>query len=129
MLDVKGNIDLKKISTLSLSFIGDGVFDLLVREYLVSLRDRPVGELNKEKVELVNCTAQSDAIKRIMDMLSDEEVEIYKRGRNTKVNSVSKHGTISDYHNATGLECLFGYLYLKGSNERLREIFNFIIKK
>lgn len=127
MLNSNEKTDLKKISALNLAFLGDGVFDLLVRDYLVRNTDKKVGELNKEKVGLVNCKAQSDIIKTLMDMLSQEEIDVFKRGRNAKVNSVSKHGSLSDYHNATGFECLLGYLYLKGDISRIDELFNYVI--
>ena len=113
--------------TLNLAFIGDGVYDLLVREYLVTHSAAHVGELNQMKVKMVNCKSQAEYIKLILPVLTDEETEIYKRGRNTKVNSASKHSTLSDYHAATGLEALFGWLYLKGRQERINELFTLII--
>ena len=76
---------------------------------------------------MVNCKSQAEYIKLILPQLSEEETEIYKRGRNTKVNSASKHATLSDYHAATGLEALFGWLYLKGRQERINELFTLII--
>ena len=113
--------------TLNLAFIGDGVYDLLVREYLVTHSAAHVGELNQMKVKMVNCKSQAEYIKLILPVLTEEETEIYKRGRNTKVNSASKHSTLSDYHAATGLEALFGWLYLKGRQERINELFTLII--
>lgn len=121
-------LNLNTIPTLNLAFIGDGVFDLLVREHLVRFEGGQVGELNKAKVEMVNCKSQAGFANLIMPKLTEEEVEIYKRGRNTKVNSASKHSTLSDYHAATGLETLFGYLYLKGEDERIKELFTLIIE-
>lgn len=119
---------LNSVPTLNLAFIGDGVYDLLVREYLVTHSSQHVGELNKMKVDLVNCKSQAAFMKRIMDQLTEEEIVVYKRGRNTKVNSASKHSTLSDYHAATGMEALFGWLYLKGRQERINELFTLIIK-
>lgn len=118
---------LQSIPTLNLAFIGDGVYDLLVREYLVQSSSEHVGELNRRKVAMVNCKSQAEYIKLILPLLTEEEAEIYKRGRNTKVNSASKHSSISDYHAATGLETLFGWLYLKGRTERINELFTLII--
>lgn len=118
---------INSIPTLNLAFIGDGVYDLLVREYLVTHSASHVGELNKMKVDLVNCKSQAAFMKRIMEHLSEDEVEVYKRGRNAKVNSASKHSTLSDYHAATGMEALFGWLYLKGRQERINELFTLII--
>ena len=119
---------LNAIPTLNLAFIGDGVFDLLVREYLVSTSNDHVGELNKAKVEMVNCKSQAEYANQLMSALTEEELSVYKRGRNTKVNSASKHSTLADYHAATGLEALFGYLYLKGEDQRIKELFALIIE-
>ena len=119
---------LKAVPTLNLAFIGDGVFDLLVREYLVSTSNDHVGELNRAKVEMVNCKSQAEYANRLMSALTEEELSVYKRGRNTKVNSASKHSTFSDYHAATGMEALFGWLYLKGRQERINELFALIIE-
>lgn len=118
---------LQSVPTLNLAFIGDGVYDLLVREYLVTHSSAHVGELNRRKVELVNCKSQAAFMKQITEQLSEEELEVYKRGRNAKVNSASKHSTLSDYHAATGMEALFGWLYLKGRQERINELFTLII--
>ena len=120
---------INSIPTLNLAFIGDGVYDLLVREYLVTHSSAHVGELNKLKVSMVNCKSQAEFIREIADQLAEEETEIYKRGRNTKVNSASKHSSLSDYHAATGLEALFGWLYLKGRTERINELFTLIINE
>ena len=121
------DLDLNTVPTLNLAFIGDGVFDLLVREHLVRASSANVGELNSAKVSLVNCKSQAEYMKKLLPVLTEEETDIYKRGRNAKVNSASKHSTLSDYHAATGLEALFGYLYLKGESERIKELFTLII--
>lgn len=128
MLNHQEKPDIKTIPTLNLAFIGDGVFDLLVREHLVLSGNDHVGELNKAKVEMVNCKSQAGFANLIMPELTEEELDVYKRGRNTKVNSASRHSTLSDYHAATGLEALFGYLYLKGDNERIKELFALILE-
>lgn len=125
LLDI--NSDIHSLSPLNLAFVGDSVYDLLVRQYLVSLANRPVKELNSMKVTLVNCKSQAQSAKSIFDVLSEEELDIYKRGRNVKINTASKHSTLADYHSATGLEALFGYLYLSGQTERIKELFNKII--
>lgn len=127
MLNFDDKLNLNTIPTLNLAFLGDGVFDLLVREHLLSSSSAHVGELNREKVAMVNCKSQAEDVKKLLPILTDEEQEVYKRGRNAKVNSASKHSTLSDYHAATGLEALFGYLYLKGENERIKELFTRII--
>lgn len=118
--------NLKEISPLALAFIGDGVFDLLVREDLVCRKKEPVNTLNRLKVENVCCKSQAKAVNNILDKLSDEELLIYKRGRNAKTSCTPKNASVSEYHAATGLESLIGYLYLKGDINRLREIYNLI---
>ena len=120
-------MDLHTIPTLNLAFIGDGVFDLLVREHLVNSSDAHVVELNREKVSLVNCKSQAEFAAVLLPVLTEDETDVYKRGRNAKVNSPSRHSSLSDYHAATGLEALFGYLYLKGDTERIKELFSLII--
>lgn len=116
-----------EISPLTLAFVGDGVYDLLVREYLVRQANRPVGELNKIKVSLVNCKSQARFAKLLLPKLGDKETSVYKRGRNAAPKCTSKHGTVADYHSATGLECLFGYLHMNGEQSRVQELFNLIV--
>ncbi|MBQ4170026.1 MAG: ribonuclease III [Ruminococcus sp.] len=114
-------------SPLTLAFIGDGVYDLLVRDYLVRQANRPVGELNKRKVALVNCESQAAFAKCLMPKLSEREQAVYKRGRNAAPKCTPKHGTVADYHSATGLEALFGYLHINNEQDRIKELFNEII--
>jgi ribonuclease-3 family protein len=116
-----------EISPLTLAFVGDGVYDLLVREYLVRKANRPVGELNKIKVSLVNCRSQAEFAKVILPQLTEQETAVYKRGRNSAPKCTPKNGTVADYHSATGLESLFGYLHLKGEKERVDELFSLIV--
>ena len=120
------NIDLHEVSPLTLAFIGDGVFALLVREKLVCEANRPVGTLNSEKIAVVNCKAQADAAKKLLEVLDEEEMSAYRRGRNARAMTVPKNAKKSDYHSATGLEALFGYLYLKGDIDRIRALFAII---
>ena len=117
----------KQLSPQTLAFIGDTVYDMLAREYLVCEANRPVGELNKRKVKLVNCKTQSDAVKQLMSDLTEDEVDVYKRGRNAFTKNTPKNADVADYHAATGIEALFGYLYLNGEINRLNELFEKII--
>lgn len=114
--------DPKQLSPLTLAFVGDGVFDLFVREEIVCGGNRPVGELNKLKVERVRCEAQAKLYERIADKLTDEEAEIFRRGRNAHTSHTPKNASSAEYHTATGLEGLFGYLYLMGRADRIREL-------
>ena len=116
-----------EFSPLTLAFVGDGVYDLLVREYLVRQANRPVGELNKVKVAMVNCRSQAQFAAKLMPHLTDKETAVYKRGRNAAPKSTAKNGTVAEYHSATGLECLFGYLHLNGERERVEELFGLIV--
>lgn len=125
---LENNERANEYSPLTLAFVGDGVYDLLVREYLVSQANRPVGELNRLKVEIVCCKAQAQTAKKLMPMLTDEEVAVYKRGRNATTNSTPKNSSKADYHSATGLEALFGYLYMKGDTQRIKELFAVVIE-
>ena len=117
----------KELPSLTLAFVGDSVYDLLVREYLLTTGKRQVGELNKQKVSMVCCSAQTQSLEKIKEMLSEEEEAVFKRGRNVQVHSVPRNSSLKDYHTATGLEALFGYLYLSDRIERIRELFGVII--
>lgn len=120
-------MDIKNLSPLTLSFVGDAVYGLLVREKLAEI-NRPAGELHSASVKLVNATAQSNAFKLIESELTENELSVYKRGRNAHVNSVPKNSSVGEYHSATGLEALFGYLYLSGNEIRARELFKIIFE-
>ena len=116
-----------EISPLTLAFVGDGVYDLLVREYLVRKANRSVGELNKIKVSLVNCKSQAQFAKILMPELTEKEFAVYKRGRNAAPKCTPKNGSVADYHSATGLEALFGYLQINKEFDRINQLFEIII--
>ena len=119
--------DIMKISNLGLAHLGDGVFELMVRSWLC-LRGKSTGRgLHAAAVGYVSAPAQAQAVKRVMPMLTEEEETVYRRGRNAHVNSVPHSASLEEYHAATGLEALFGYLYLKGRTERLNELFETIM--
>ncbi len=123
-----GECNPKLMSPLALAFIGDTVYDLFVREKLVCENKAPVKKLHALAVEEVKATAQAEKIKSIITMLTEEERDIFKSGKNAHTGHVPKSASIIDYHIATGLETLFGYLYLEGRIERLRELFELIHK-
>ncbi|MBO5873326.1 MAG: ribonuclease III [Clostridia bacterium] len=110
-----------------LAFVGDAYYGLLVREMLAET-NRPSGELHSESVKLVKAGAQAAAFKIIESELTDTELSVYKRGRNSHVNSIPKNASVGEYHSATGLEALFGYLHLSGEDQRAKELFEKIIK-
>ena len=108
--------------------MGDAVFELLVRERIVSQGNAPVGSLHRRAVSVVCASAQSEAVGVLEELLTDEEKDIYKRGRNANGHPAPKNADPAEYRRATGLEALFGYLYLKGSEERLLTLFDHIWK-
>ena len=115
--------NLSSYSPLTLAFIGDTVFDLLVRGELVCEANRPVKELHNLAAKKVCASAQAESVKKIMDSLTSEESDVFKRGRNAHTGSTPKNQSGADYHYATGLECLFGWLYLNGNEERIKELY------
>lgn len=116
----------KQLSPLNLAFIGDCVYEMLVRETLVCNANRPVNDLHRESVKFVSAKAQTEAFVKIENVLSDEELAQFKRGRNAKVGHSPKSATDAEYHTATGVEALFGYLYLSGKIDRIKELFKII---
>ncbi len=115
--------DINSISMLGLAHIGDGVYELLTRTMLCADGNKKVTELHKKTVAIVNAPAQAEAADRLQPLLTDDERYIYKRGRNAKVNSVPHKADIGQYHAATGLEALFGWLYLQGKTQRINELY------
>lgn len=120
--------ELKTMSVLGLAHIGDAVYELLWRSWLCAHGKTTSKGLHKETVSRVCAVSQSKAMCTLTGHLSESELAVYKRGRNAKVNSVPKHANISDYHAATGLEALFGYLYLHGETGRINELFDIIVR-
>ncbi|MDO5695132.1 MAG: ribonuclease III domain-containing protein [Eubacteriales bacterium] len=109
-------------SSLSLALIGDAVYDLAARYYVMSGGDRSVNQLHRMKSKLVRAEAQAVAADRIADGLSVREMAVYKRGRNTKTHTAAKNADIISYRKATGFEALVGWLFLAGRYERMMEI-------
>ncbi len=111
-------MDIHTASPLALAFVGDGVYSLMVRERLLAQANRPVNALHRLAVAPVRAEAQAAAVARLLPLLTEEETAVFKRGRNAHT---ARSG--ADYHNATGLEALFGWLYLSGRLDRMRELF------
>ena len=116
------------LSPLTLAFTGDAVYSLFIREKLVCEANRPVGELHKLSVQSVKASAQARAMREIMPMLTEKEMDVFKRGRNAHTSHTPKNQSGCDYHYATGFEALIGYLYLKDEEERLNLLLNEVIK-
>ncbi len=116
-------------SPLVLAYIGDSVYDIFVRTRLVKRGNIPVGKLHAEAVKYVKAEAQATAYNMICESLTEEETAIFKRGRNATPGTVPKHAQIADYHTATGVEALIGYLYLSGNTKRVEELMELICEK
>ena len=120
--------EVKLYSPVTLAYIGDAVYELLVRDLLLSEKNLPSHILSKKSKSFVSANAQSMIYDRIVDFLNETEQEFFKKGRNAKISTIPKNMTVAEYKKATGLETIFGYLYLCGENERIKEIFFQIIK-
>lgn len=114
------------LSSEKLAFVGDAVFELLVREKISCKYDANIGEINKLKVNAVCCEAQAELFHAVEPMLNDREISVYKRGRNAHIGNVPKKSSPQVYHIATGLEAVFGYLYLSGKFERIEELVKYL---
>lgn len=113
------NIDLNTVSMQTLAFIGDAVYNVYIRTYLTSLNNSKSGVLHKESIKYVSAKGQAYTLDKIFDLLDEEEIGVYKRGRNTSISSLSRNIDIVEYKKATGFEALIGYLYIKGKKDRL----------
>lgn len=117
-----GETDIRTYSPLTFAYIGDAVFELIVRTVIVEQGQRPANTLHRHTTKLVCAKTQAKLIEAVYDTLSEEEQNIYRRGKNTKINSTAKNASLSDYRKATGFEALCGYLFLKNEMERVIEI-------
>jgi len=114
--------DAKQYSPLTLAYLGDAIYEVIVRTILVEHGNAPVNVLHKHASKLVKAEAQADAYHRIKELLTEEEMSVFRRGRNAKSYTSAKNATIGDYRVATGFEALFGYWYLTGQTERMLEV-------
>lgn len=120
--------ELADMGPLALAHVGDSVYELLVRTYFCSEKSSGAMNLHRRTVALVRASAQAEAAAKISEFLTEEEQAVFRRGRNAKVNSIPKNARLADYHAATGLECLFGWLWLLGYKERINELFELIME-
>lgn len=118
-----------QMSGLSLAFIGDSVYDVLVRSYVLSQGEATVAGLHKKAVDYANASFQAKAAETIADILTGEEAAVYKRGRNAHSAHTPKNKTEAEYHRATGFEALIGWLWLRKDFERISFLFSYIIGK
>lgn len=116
-------------SPLALAYMGDSILDLLVKKYFVTHSNMQPHKYHVEVSKIVKAVNRADYIDQIMEELSEDELDVYKRGRNTNTHSKAKNATMGQYRKATGLEALYGYLYLKGDMERLQYFVDGMIKQ
>mgnify|MGYP000254246874 FL=1 len=121
LFDLK-DADLRTYSPLTLAYIGDGVYELVIRTILVKKANCPVNRLHKKASSLVKASAQSGMMEILEPLLTEEEKSVYRRGRNAHSATMAKHATMADYRRATGFEALMGYLYLSGRTERMVDL-------
>ena len=116
-------MDIRDMSTSALAYLGDSVLEVLVRSHLVESGLSSSKSLNAESLNYVSAKAQAEAMKNILELLTEEEEGYFRRGRNIGHTNTPKSATVSEYRSATGMETLFGYLHLTGQSERAEELF------
>ena len=117
------------ISNLGLAHIGDGVFELLTRSWICAHGDLTVGRMHKDTIALVKAPAQANFAEKMLPYLTEEELALYRRGKNSHVHAVPKSATPAEYARATGVEALFGALWLLGRTDRANELFNLVMEE
>lgn len=121
--------DVREYSPLTLAYMGDAVYELLIRTKVVTHGNAPVNKLNKKASQLAKAGAQSAMAEILVEYFTEEELSVYKRGRNAHSYTKAKNATTGDYRRATGFEAVFGYLYLKGDMLRISELFSLAMNK
>lgn len=117
-----GEVDLKTLSPLTLAFVGDCIYDLILRTVIVERHNASPNQLHREKSRLAKAPAQAEMAEVLQEHLTQEELAVYRRGRNAKSHTTAKNASVLDYRKATGLEALYGWLYLSGQEERLLQL-------
>ena len=117
-----GEVDLRTLSPLTLAFVGDCVYDLILRTVIVERHNASPNQLHREKSRLAKAPAQAEMAEALQEHLTQEELAVYRRGRNAKSHTTAKNASVLDYRKATGLEALYGWLYLSGQEERLLQL-------
>lgn len=123
------SVEVDTYSPVVLAYIGDAIYEVVIRTIVVSNGNAKVSSLHKQSAKLVKASAQAEMMKELRPELTEEELLIYKRGRNAKPYSVAKNASVKDYRVATGFEALMGYLYLSGQTERMLELIDLGIHK
>lgn len=122
------SLDAKNLNIINLAFVGDAVYSLFVRQKLLTLREEKPNEMNKATSLVVCAEAQSKRAEELLNIMTEEEADIFRRARNAKKNTRPKHAKSYEYNNSTGLEAVLGYLYLTGNEERLLKLLNYEVK-
>lgn len=122
LFEAEPQVNIREMNPLSLAFMGDGVLELLVRQHLVERSRLLPGKLHAEAVRYVSARSQFLEMKLLEPMLTEEEHAVFRRGKNANKATVAKHASVEEYRTSTGFECLLGWLYLKGRNERIMEL-------
>ena len=117
-----GEVDLKTLSPLTLAFVGDCIYDLILRTVIVERHNASPNQLHREKSRLARASAQAEMAEVLQEHLTQEELAVYRRGRNAKSHTTAKNASVLDYRKATELEALYGWLYLSGQEERLLQL-------
>ena len=120
--------EIKAISNLGLAHMGDCVFEILCRGYLCAKGGKNVGNLHKDTIQMVKASSQARFMDKLLPLLTEEELSFYRRGKNSHVHAVPKSCTPAEYAKATGLEALFGALYLAGKTDRINELFQTVME-
>ena len=120
--------EIDSISNLGLAHMGDCVFEILVRAYLCASGEKTVDRLHRDTIRMVKATSQAEFADKMLPLLTEEELAYYRRGKNSHVHAVPKSATPAEYAKATGLEALFGALWLLGRTERINELFNAVME-
>ncbi|MBE6865478.1 MAG: cysteine--tRNA ligase [Oscillospiraceae bacterium] len=121
-------VDIREQSPLSLAFVGDAVYSLLIREHFVTSKRYNINVLNKMTVRYVSAHGQFMAMELIKDLLTEEEIAYFKRGQNTSKATVAKNASVAEYRASTGFESMLGYLKLTGQDERIKYIVGYIVE-
>ena len=117
-----GEVDIRTYSPLAFAYIGDGIYDLVIRSIVVGRGNTKVNDLHHRTSMIVRAHTQAEMIEKLLPFLTEEEQDVYRRGRNAKSYTVAKNATVTDYRKATGFEALMGYLYLQDDFKRIVEL-------
>lgn len=123
------DVDIRTYSPLTLAYIGDGIFDVVIRSIVVGRGNTPVNQLHHKTSHIVKAHSQAMMAEVLLDEMTDTEKDIYRRGRNAKSHTMAKNATVMDYRSATGFEALMGYLYLADEMDRILELISIALER